>query len=166
MSRAFVKEDTDVPETVIERPVSAAPNRVTVRGLKAIEDELSWIEAQLPPPPEDGLPEPPEIQALRRDARYWSQRRASAQVEEAPTDPQAAGFATRVTIRRDADEQVLDIVGEDEADPAHGRIAWTSPLARAIDGAEAGDEVELEAGGSVQMIEVLKIEPISDESTQ
>ena len=162
MSRAFVKEDTDAPEAVIERPVSTAPNRVTGRGLKAIADELARIEAQLPPPPEDGSPEPPEIQALRRDARYWGLRRATAQIEAAPADPQAVGFATRVTIRRDGHEQVLDIVGEDEADPAHGRIAWTSPLARALDGAEPGDEVELEAGGGVQMIEVLKVEPMGD----
>lgn len=166
MSRAFVKEDTDAPEAVLERPVSAAPNRVTVRGLEAIEDELARIEAQLPPPPEDGSPEPLEIQALRRDARYWSQRRATAQVEEAPTDPHAAGFATHVTIRREGEQHELDIVGEDEADPAHGRIAWTSPLARAIDGAEPGDEVEMEAGGSVQMLEVLKVEAITEAAAQ
>ena len=162
MSRAFVREDTDAPEAALERPVSAAPNRVTVRGLKAIEDELARIEGQLPPPPDDGSTEVPDIQALRRDARYWSQRRASAQVEETPADPHGAGFATRVTIRRDDVEQTLDIVGEDEADPAHGRIAWTSPLARALDGAEPGDEVEVEAGGGVQMIEVLKVEAIAD----
>lgn len=164
MSRAFVKEDSDAPEAVLERPVSAAPNRVTVRGLEAIEDELARIEGQLPPPPNDGSPEPPDIQALRRDARYWAQRRATAQVEEAPTDPQAAGFATRVTIRRAAEVQMLDIVGEDEADPTHGRIAWTSPIARAIDGAEPGDAIEFEAGGGVQTLEVLKVEAITDAS--
>ena len=164
MSRAFVKEDSDAPEAVLERPVSAAPNRVTEHGLKAIEGELARIEAQLPPPPEHGSPEPPEVQALRRDARYWSQRRASAQVEEAPADPQAAGFATRVTIRRAAEVQTLDIVGEDEADPAHGRIAWTSPLARALDGAEPGDAIEFEAGGGVQTVAVLKVEAITDAS--
>ena len=164
MSRAFVKEDSDAPEAVIERPVSAAPNRVTERGLEAIEDELARIEGQLPPPPETSSPESPEIQALRRDARYWSQRRATAQVEEAPADPQAAGFATRVTIRRDGREQVLDIVGEDEADPAHGRVAWTSPLARALDGAEPGDAIEFEAGGGMQTVEVLKVEAITDAS--
>lgn len=166
MSRAFIKEDSAAPEAVLERPVSAAPNRVTARGLKLIEDELARIEALLPPPPADGSPEPPDVQALRRDARYWSQRRASAQVEEIPADPKGAGFATRVTIRRDGAEQALDIVGEDEADPAHGRLAWTSPLARALDGAEPGETVELEVGGAVQTIEVLKVEPVSEKTAQ
>ncbi len=175
MSRAFVKEDSAAPEAVLERPVSAAPNRVTARGLKLIEDELARLKAALdaagykgsallPPPPSDGSPEPPDVQALRRDARYWSHRRATAQVEEAPADPHAAGFATRVTIRRTAEVQMLDIVGEDEADPAHGRIAWTSPLARALDGAEPGDAIEFEAGGGVQTVAVLKVEAITDAS--
>ncbi|MEO8547699.1 MAG: GreA/GreB family elongation factor [Sphingomicrobium sp.] len=162
MSRAFVKEDSAAPEAVLERPVSAAPNRVTARGLKLIEDELARIEALLPPPPGDGSPEPADVQAQRRDARYWSQRRASAQVEDAPGSPQAAAFATRVTIRRDGVEQALDIVGEDEADPSDGRIAWTSPLARALDGAEAGETVELEAGGGVHAIEVVKVEALQE----
>jgi transcription elongation GreA/GreB family factor len=49
------------------------------------------------------------------------------------------------------------IVGEDEADPAHGRIAWTAPLARALDGAVRGDVVELEAGGRIEEVRVLAV---------
>ncbi len=160
MSRAFVKEDSTAPEQMLERPVSAAPNRVTERGLVLIEGELARIEALLPPPPADGAPEPDELQVLRRDARYWAQRRATAQVEQAPDEPCWVGFATRVRLRRDGAEQILDIVGEDEADPADGKIAWTAPLARALDQAEVGDEVEFEAGGRVQAMTVLAIAPL------
>ena len=39
-------------------------------------------------------------------------------------------------------EQVYEITGEDEADPALGRISAHSPLARALWGAEVGDIVE------------------------
>jgi transcription elongation factor GreB len=38
------------------------------------------------------------------------------------------------------------IVGEDEADPDTGRIAWTSPVARALLGAEEGDLRQLPRG--------------------
>ena len=41
------------------------------------------------------------------------------------------------------------IVGEDEADPAAGKISWVSPIAMRLIGAEAGVEVELPDGAAV-----------------
>jgi transcription elongation factor GreB len=38
------------------------------------------------------------------------------------------------------------IVGEDESDPNTGLIAWTAPLARALDGSRVGEEVDLKVG--------------------
>ena len=38
------------------------------------------------------------------------------------------------------------IVGEDEADPARGKISYVSPLARRLIGAAEGDTVELPEG--------------------
>jgi transcription elongation GreA/GreB family factor len=35
------------------------------------------------------------------------------------------------------------IVGEDEADPTHGSISYTSPLARAVMGRAVGESIEL-----------------------
>jgi transcription elongation GreA/GreB family factor len=51
----------------------------------------------------------------------------------------------------------LHIVGEDEADPAAGAIAWTSPLARALDGASPGDVVEFQAAGHEEEVIVLSV---------
>lgn len=160
MSRAFVKEDVEIPEAVLERPISAAPNRVTRRGLKLIEEEIARIEAALADAPD----EEQEVQ-LRRDLRYWSARSASAQLVERDAETEAAGFGTRVTIRRGGEKMEVEIVGEDEADPAEGRIAWTSPLARALIDAEAGDSVELSAGGRIEPIEVVAVEAIGAEVT-
>ena len=139
MSRAFVKEDDDAPPPPPpERPVSAAPNRVTARGYRQIEEEIVRIEAAL------GAGQDTEVEArLRRDLRYWTARRASAQPVPHRPEPREAGFGAKVTIRRAGAVQVIEIVGEDEADPAKGKIAWTSPLARALDGAEPGETVEL-----------------------
>ena len=66
-----------------------------------------------------------------RSASLWRQPRV------------ARPFGSRVRIRMDGTERELRIVGDDEADPAAGLIAFSAPLARALIGAMAGEEVEL-----------------------
>jgi transcription elongation GreA/GreB family factor len=100
--------------------------------------------------------------AIRRDLRYWHSRQASMQVIAPACAPEVVGFGTRVTIRRGSGASVVTIVGEDEADPSTGLIAWTAPLARALEGAEAGDVVELEAGGRCEPITVTAIAASDD----
>ena len=64
-------------------------------------------------------------------------------------------FGTAVTVvREDGTEVTYRIVGEDEADPSAGRIAWTAPVARALLGSEPGEFRELPTG----KVEVLSIE--------
>ena len=154
MSRAFVREDDQVrPEAPPELKVSNLPNRVTPAGLKLIDDRLDELEKALAAAPDDH-----DAAWIRRELRYWSQQRASAQ----PVAPLAANadevaFGARVAFSRDGGpREVVDIVGEDEADPQAGRIGWASPLARALDGAAVGDVVSL----GEREIEVLAIEPI------
>lgn len=77
-----------------------------------------------------------------RDLRYWSARRASAELVEPVPDLHTVQFGTRVTILRDdGREQTFRIVGEDEADAASGSISHVSPLARALVGKHVGDTV-------------------------
>lgn len=73
--------------------------------------------------------------------------------------PRVAAIGTRVTIRRGILMSDVWIVGEDEADPSRGRIASTAPLALALEGAAAGEVVELEAGGRAEEIRVLAVLP-------
>jgi len=153
MSRAFVKEIDDAPPPPLpERPISAAPNRVTPRGARLIDAAVADLEKQLAFSPA------PEISAvLRRDLRYWLARQASVQIVPAASAPTQVGFGTRVTIRRGTRTTELTIVGEDEADPSAGLVAWTAPLARALEDAEIGDVVEFEAGGRIEEVTVLAI---------
>jgi transcription elongation GreA/GreB family factor len=154
MSRAFVKEDSDAPEPPRpERPISAAPNRVTPRGARLIAREVEALRARLDVASED------EIESLRRDLRYWNARLASMRVVPAPLAPDVVGFGTRVTIRRGAATGIVSIVGEDEADPPNDLIAWTAPLARALDGAEVSDLVEFRQSSQRETVEVVAIEP-------
>jgi transcription elongation GreA/GreB family factor len=155
VSRAFVREIDDAPEAPLpERLPSGAPNLVTARGARLIDSEIEAIESALAA----GVTGEEEAR-LRRDLRYWTLRRSTAQVVESPEAPQAAGFGTKVTIRRGILVHDVWIVGEDEADPGHGRIAWTAPLARALEGAERGEVVELEAGGRLEEVRVLAVQP-------
>ena len=157
MSRAFVREIDDAPEPPPpERQASAAPNLVTPRGAQLIDEEISAIETAL----RAGADE--DEARLRRDLRYWTLRRSTAHIVPYEQRPEFAGFGTRVTIRRGILMSDVWIVGEDEADPSQGRIAWTAPLARALEGAGRGEVVELEAGGRIEEIRVLAVQPGDD----
>ncbi len=65
-------------------------------------------------------------------------------------------FGATVTII-DVDtegESTYRIVGEDEADIAHGKVSNTSPIARALIGKSVGDEAEVAAPGGARVYEV------------
>lgn len=155
LSRAFVKEDDGSrPETLPELPVSAAPNRVTPRGLRLIAARVAEIEAGLA-----AGPDAEHAARLKRDLRYWALRHATARVEAPdPADP-TVQFGSRVAWRgADGIEHSAVITGEDEADPSAGRLAWTAPVARALTGAAAGDVVTLTLRGEPAELEVLRVE--------
>jgi len=144
MSRAFVKEDDEATGAVAlpDRPISAERNLVTRRGLQLIERKLAELAAELA----QGADRETRERAAR-ELRYWTARRASAELSEPDQEPESVVFGTAVTVRReDGRAMTLRIVGEDEADPAAGRIAWTAPIARALLGAEPGELRELPSG--------------------
>ena len=52
-------------------------------------------------------------------------------------------FGSKVTIERDdGRRQTYRIVGEDEADPTHGRLSYVSPVAQAVMGKPIGETVQ------------------------
>jgi transcription elongation GreA/GreB family factor len=153
MSRAFTREiDDGPPPPVPERPISAARNLVTPNGAHQIEQAIAALSQQL-----EAGSDSEELVTVKRDLRYWHARHASMEIIEPMEKPTAVAFGTHVTIRRGGKAKQLHIVGEDEADPAAGEIAWTSPLARALEGAGPGDVVEFEAGGREEDIVVLSV---------
>jgi len=82
-----------------------------------------------------------------RELRYWAARLGSARVEEPSAATEIVVFGTRVTgVRDDGQTVVFEIVGEDEAEPEEGRIAWTAPVARALLGGEPGEVRRLPKG--------------------
>lgn len=137
MSVAFRREsDEEHLEPRFELPIPPGPNLVTARGLKQIETRLESVESIL-----RGDLSEEERKTQLRDARYWRQRQASAQLVPAPAGDRVA-IGTCVSFLQEGRIRTIEVVGQDESDPAVGRLAFTAPLARALLNAEVGDEVE------------------------
>lgn len=156
VSVAFRREsDDEHMEPKFELPIPPGPNLVTARGLRLIREEVGAVEAV----DLDGHDEE-AVKKLRRTLRYWRARLATVQVQPVPADDVVA-FGTRVTYRMGGGEKRVAIVGHDEADPHEGRISFTSPLARAMTGAEVGECVDF--AGKVDAIEITGIEAIEED---
>ena len=148
MSVAFRREsDEEHLEPKFELPIPAGPNPVTARGLAQIEARVDALAAEIAAATDDAHRE-----RLKRDLRYWQTRRTTAEVVAPPADG-SVGVGSRVTIRDRGRERVVTVVGGDEADPAAGLLAFQAPLARALLGALAGEEMPF-AGGAIEVLEV------------
>ena len=147
MSVAFRREsDEEHKEPRFELPVPPGPNLVTTRGYALIEARTEALEAAVAAAAGDE-----QRAELQRDLRYWRTRLATAQVAPVPRGD-AVAFGTRVGIEQGGSLRSLTIVGHDEADPAAGLIAFGSPLARVLMGAEAGEEVLLPGSGEAAWV--------------
>ncbi len=71
-------------------------------------------------------------------------------------------FAATVTLEdlESGDEVTYQIVGDDEADLKQSKISISSPIARALIGKYAGDEVEVQAPGGVREYEIIEVKYI------
>ena len=149
MSDAFRRDsDEEHLEPKFELPIPPGPNLVTARGLRLIEERVAEVEARL-----GGELSEEERKGLLRDARYWRNRAASAQLAP-PASGERVAVGTRVTYERDGQSRTVEIVGHDESEPAAGRVAFTAPLVRAMLGTEVGDEVELPDGTALTIIAI------------
>ena len=158
MSVAFRREsDEEHLEPRFELPIPPGPNLVTPRGFDQIRARNEDLEARLA-----GSLSEEERKAVLRDARYWRQRLASAEL--APVaDGDRVAFGTRVTFVRDGQARTLDLVGHDESEPAADRVAFTAPLARALIGAEVGDEVDFSGADEPLLITAIEVLSVRDE---
>ncbi len=146
MSKAFTKEADggDVYDDLPDRPISPH-NLVTKHGLELIEAELARLHEEHAAAHD--ADDKPLLAKINRDLRYWTSRRATAQVVEPPRDAAEVHFGSSVTIEReDGRRQTYRIVGEDEADPAHGTLSYVSPVAQALMGKPVGETVQAGAG--------------------
>ena len=94
------------------------------------------------------------LELAARDARYFAERVASAVPQPEPADTVIVVFGSSVTILRDdGRRQTFRIVGEDEADPRSGSIAYVSPLAHRLIGKRVGEAVEMD-GHEIELVAI------------
>lgn len=144
MSKAFTKEDGPDVAPVRRRRAplpEGTPNYVTKRGLQALRDELAQLDAA-----------PTEWRA------ELEHRIATAVVVEAPEHPAEVRFGATVRVQDgEGATRALHIVGVDEADAAHGLIAFTAPLARALLGRRMGDVASVRTPGGEEDLTIIEI---------
>jgi transcription elongation GreA/GreB family factor len=143
MSRAFVKEDDGVEhEPLAELQVSPHRNLVTAEGLAQIEAHVERLRGELSAA--RSAEDRAAVLRIQRDLRYWSERQRTAECVPQAASHGKARFGSTVTLEKpDGGRVVYRIVGEDEAEPAEGKISYVSPLGRELIGKEIRDVVTL-----------------------
>lgn len=146
---------------------------LTEEGLKKVREELEHRKTTLRQEIAHAIKEAKEQGDLSENAEYSTARQRQSENEariaelevlskEArvakKSDSSKVQLGSRVTVRTGKNTLQFEIVGTNEADPAHGKISDQSPMGRAFMGKEKGDEavVETPAGKTVfSLVEVV-----------
>jgi transcription elongation factor GreB len=169
MSRAFLKnESADDPVVIPARaPLPpGATNYVTLRGLALLQAELTELEnerVRVQLIDSEDAERSRQLALLIGRIANLNQRIATAKVVDARDQPRdKVRFGATISLRNRATDakqadQKLTIVGVDEADASHGRIAFTAPIARAMLGKRVGETIVLPAKQGTNVLEITAI---------
>lgn len=164
MSRAFVKEDDQQESPRIpQRPdlPEGVTNYVTPNGFQALLDEKAALlqeQKSLESRSESELRSMHTIingMLLQLDVRIASAR--VIEPETQPTDTVHFGAIVMLQMLPSDKTQRFQIVGVDEADLKKGKIAFTSPLAKALSLKKTGDIAELHLAQGKRSFKIISI---------
>ncbi|PYL72914.1 MAG: hypothetical protein DMF26_15510 [Verrucomicrobia bacterium] len=146
MSRAFVKEDVDLPErSGRKRSASGLPpgatNYMTARGAKRLRDELKKLRA---------------ANATSERVVEFEQVLASVHVVDPPDAlSNSVTFGATVTVKdKKGRTETYTIVGVDELDLEPDAVSWISPIGKALLAADKGDWITLEDGRAAKIVKI------------
>lgn len=152
MSRAFVSDDALENSVAVVPPRAplpeGVPNYVTPSGLQLLRDEQAALEAERAAVETNRRGSDADrarrLSALNQQLADLTTRIRSAKLVRPDPARQDVRFGATVDIAHENGERrTYRIVGVDEADAAEGRIAFTSPLARALTGKRSGEKATL-----------------------
>ena len=167
MSRGFVKEE-DQEEAPFIPPRAALPagvtNYVTPQGHKQLLEEREALENERKNLDQSSDKEKRHAQAvLDGKLNLLNERIQSARILD-PKEQQKdmVRFGATVEFKTlsgtsEATEQKFTIVGVDEANIKHQKMAFLAPLARALTGKKVGETTRVQLDGKQQELEILKI---------
>jgi transcription elongation factor GreB len=146
MSRAFVKEDVDLPErSGRKRSASGLPpgatNYITARGAKRLRDELQKLRAA-----NAGSERIIELERILASVHI-------VDLPDAPSNSVTFGATVTVQDKKGATE-TFTIVGVDELDFDRDAVSWISPIGKALLNADVGDWITLEEGRAAKIMKI------------
>jgi len=153
-----------------------AKTPMTLRGAELLRAELHRLKSIERPAISQAIAEARAHGDLSENAEYEAARERQGFVEGRISEIEAklgnvnlidpklldadgrCVFGATVDLQEKGGEAVTyQIVGEDEADIKAGRISISSPIARALIGKEAGDQVDVHTPGGVKQYEILDV---------
>ena len=163
MSRAFVKED-DQEEAPFIPPRAPLPegetNYVTPRGKEALQEEKSDLEQMKSDAKliEKEADRRRTLTTLNGKLKLLEVRINSARILEPKEQAKnEVRFGAKVKFEMNGSVQTFQIVGVDEADVKKEKIAFTSPIAKALIGKKIGEKTDFVLGKEKWSMEVLGI---------
>ena len=146
MSRAFIKEDVDLPErSGRKRSASGLPpgatNYFTARGAKRLRDELQKLRAA-----NAGSERVAELEQILASVRV---------VDPPDSASNSVSFGATVTVKDEKSlTETYTVVGVDELDLEPDAVSWISPVGKALLVADMGDRIKLEDGRTVKIVKI------------
>lgn len=147
MSRAFVKEDVDLPErSGRKRSASGLPpgatNYISAGGAKRLRDELEKLRA--------------EANASSERVIELQQTLSSVEIVDPPdAASNSVTFGATVTVEDKRGKiETYTIAGVDELDLEPDAVSWISPLGKTLLAAELGDRITLEGGRTAKIVKI------------
>lgn len=156
--------------------MTGRPNYITPRGYRALREEyealfsierpklvetISWAAGNGDRSENgDYIYGRKRLREIDRRLGWLSRRMKDARVVDASAQPDRTKvyFGAIVELADEEDNRrIVTLVGEDETDAGAGRIAWTSPIGRAIRGAAVGDVRRVTLPGGEKQLEVVAI---------
>jgi transcription elongation factor GreA len=154
---------------------------ITLRGAEKLREELRRLKSEDRPAIIRAIAEARSHGDLSENAEYHAareqqgfiegrikeieQRLANAQVIDPATLPDTGKVVFGATVDlapvEGGAELRYQIVGDDEADIRQGLVSVNSPIARALIGRSAGDEVEVAAPGGTRSYEILAVQLVA-----
>jgi transcription elongation factor GreB len=177
MSKAFVKEEGDTPDDeAAHEPKLPSTGKyyITPAGFARLEAELrKLVEVERPEVVKtvawaaslgdrsenaDYIYGKRRLREIDRRVRFLIKRLENAEVvHSSGRDTDQVFFGATVKVRSKADTRDISIVGVDEVDPAHGKVSWISPIARALLKAREGDTVTLRSPAGEEKLEIIEV---------
>jgi len=149
---------------------------ITREGYKKLRSRLDYLQRVEMPKIVQAIEEAREHGDISENAEFHAAKEQQGIIHAQISDLQsrlsnldivnASQFSTdrasfgSIVLLEDIDagqKLTYQLVGEDEADPGDGKISIISPMAKAMLGKEAGDEIQVRTPNGLRSFEILEI---------